>query len=452
MADPPHAIERERHDQADGADCQPRDRGEDVQPQLGPAVRVLVQHQAQGGRRDDDARQRREADGADEHAGRARPRESIGPDHEAAREDGDDDQLGESAPRVLGVGEARRRKRVEPAEQVRRLESDEHEEDAFTTTRTVTTSVEPMRQPARGASVTAAGASDATSPNAPAATQARAAARANRHPASPRSTWMPNTFPTSWAKTASAAENSAMKTIATGTAMSNPRRTDAAGAACRAAADSDGSRRCALDPTTIATARDPGAEAEAEPRQRPEVPRHDGSAAERGERRGRERQRRQQVECDDRRIRADGREGGEREGGRREPGIPSVNAGSGASEEPAAGKHEADGDREVDAEPDPEEEHLADDAERAGREEHTAGALDQWQRLPASRCRSRLKSGVRGQCSMSMTMRGSSSSVSTRTHDSPARPKYHVLWASKSPPSTRSTSAGWPGSKSVGPS
>ena len=34
---------------------------------------------------------------------------------------------------------------------------------------------------------------------------------------------------------------------------------------------------------------------------------------------------------------------------------------------------------------------------------------------------------------------------STRTQASPVRPRYHVLWRSKSPPSTRSTSIGKPG-------
>ncbi len=56
------------------------------------------------------------------------------------------------------------------------------------------------------------------------------------------------------------------------------------------------------------------------------------------------------------------------------------------------------------------------------------------------------------QCWMSMTSRGASSRSETRTQLSADRPRYHVLWASKSPPSTRCTSAGKPGSKSRDPS
>ena len=104
------------------------DRGEDDEPQLRPAVRLLVEPQPEQRGEEDDGGQPEEGEGcAEEH-----PRSALGQrvecHDEHPREQRDEHQLEEAAPGVLGVGQAGERERVAAAEQVGELEDDEDRE------------------------------------------------------------------------------------------------------------------------------------------------------------------------------------------------------------------------------------------------------------------------------------------------------------------------------------
>jgi len=110
------------------AESEPRDGRVDVEAELGPAVGVLVQLEAQSRRGEDDESQAGQGDRRGEIGARAAGDHGLETGDQAPRQEGDRDQLEEAAPCVLAVGHARRGEGVAPTEQVRELEAHEDRE------------------------------------------------------------------------------------------------------------------------------------------------------------------------------------------------------------------------------------------------------------------------------------------------------------------------------------
>ena len=118
------AGERERGHEHEGR-RERDDRGQDVQPELGPAVGILVEAQPERRRHEDDRGQREEAEQRRE-VRPAPPRDRrLEDDRHRARQAGRGDQLEEATSGVVAVGHPGGDERVLAAEQVRDLEPDE---------------------------------------------------------------------------------------------------------------------------------------------------------------------------------------------------------------------------------------------------------------------------------------------------------------------------------------
>ena len=128
VADPAHAASDQRHDQADDPPPQQDDRGEHVEPQLGPSVGLLVEAQSQCRRDEHRAGEERQADGGSHERLAALALQTLGGNDQTAGQDRHGHELQESTSRIVGVRHARRLERVQPTEQIGALERDEQEE------------------------------------------------------------------------------------------------------------------------------------------------------------------------------------------------------------------------------------------------------------------------------------------------------------------------------------
>ena len=123
MDQPAHPVADEEDDRGHDPEREPADRRVDVEPQLRPAVGVLVQAEAERSGAEDDEGERGQADGGcDERPGPLGD-DRVEADDEPAGQARHRDQLEEAAPSVVGIGDPARRERVEATEQVGDLEA-----------------------------------------------------------------------------------------------------------------------------------------------------------------------------------------------------------------------------------------------------------------------------------------------------------------------------------------
>ncbi len=130
VGEPAHAVAPHQGTGHHRAGGQPQDRHRDVEAELGPAVGLLVETQAERRRAEDHRREHQQRRRADEEPPRP-PNDAVGNQQQQPGKRDDGDELEVALAGVVAVRHADRRQRVRTAEQVDDLHDGEQREEAI---------------------------------------------------------------------------------------------------------------------------------------------------------------------------------------------------------------------------------------------------------------------------------------------------------------------------------